>query len=57
MTNNLRERILAMPDVKDKLAASGQEVWFQGPAEFAALMRRDTENFGRIIRAANIQAN
>lgn len=51
------QRILAMPEVKDKLAASGQEVWFQGPAEFAALMRRDTESFGRIIRSANIRVD
>lgn len=48
-------RIVRDPEVQHKLAATGQEVWFNDPEAFAALLRRDSEKFGRIIRAANIR--
>lgn len=48
-------RIMADPDVQEKLAATGQEIWFNGPEAFAQLMKADTQKFGDIIRSANIK--
>jgi tripartite-type tricarboxylate transporter receptor subunit TctC len=48
-------RIMADPEVVDKLGATGQEVWFNNQEAFVALMKADTQKFGQIIRTANIK--
>ena len=48
-------RIMAEPEVQEKLGASGQEVWFNGPEAFVNIMKADTQKFGQIIRTANIK--
>lgn len=48
-------KVLAMPEVRQKLAASGLEVVGTTPAEFAAIVRRDHEKWGKVIRDANIK--
>jgi tripartite-type tricarboxylate transporter receptor subunit TctC len=48
-------KIMAEPGTQEKLAATGQEVWFQGPDALIALMKSDTKKFGDIIRLANIR--
>ena len=48
-------KIMNDPEVIEKLAGTGQEVWFQGPERFAAIMKSDTQKFGQIIRTANIK--
>ena len=55
-----RELLRAAPgvvvtDVPNPLGATGQEVWFNGPDAFVALMKADTQKFGQIIRTANIK--
>ncbi len=50
-------RILAMPDFKEKLASQGVESFVSSPEQFAALIRADIANYGKIIKAANIKAN
>jgi tripartite-type tricarboxylate transporter receptor subunit TctC len=47
-------RILNLPEVKDKLAAIGQDVVAGTPEEFAQLIRSETVKFERLIKAAKI---
>ncbi len=50
-------RAMAEQEVKDKLEAIGFVVLPpNSPAEFAATIRRDLDNVGRIVKAAKIQA-
>jgi tripartite-type tricarboxylate transporter receptor subunit TctC len=48
-------KVLAMPDVKAKLAAIGLETVGNSPAEFAAIVRNDHQKWGKVIRDANIK--
>jgi tripartite-type tricarboxylate transporter receptor subunit TctC len=49
--------VLHAPDVRDRLAKQGIEVVVNTPAEFDALIKRDTERYGRILKDAGIGAN
>jgi tripartite-type tricarboxylate transporter receptor subunit TctC len=48
-------KVLAMPEVREKLAAIGLETVGNSPAEFAAIVRKDYEKWGKVIRDANIK--
>jgi tripartite-type tricarboxylate transporter receptor subunit TctC len=48
-------RILDMPDVKEKLAAQGQDPFYQGPEQFAAMIEADRRMYASIVKAANIK--
>jgi tripartite-type tricarboxylate transporter receptor subunit TctC len=49
-------RILAMPDVRERLAGVGQEVVAsQSPEEFARLITTESATFERAIKAAGIK--
>jgi tripartite-type tricarboxylate transporter receptor subunit TctC len=48
-------KILNMPDIKDRFAAIGVETIPSSPAELDARMKQDAEQFGVIVRAANIR--
>ncbi|MGQ0653501.1 MAG: Bug family tripartite tricarboxylate transporter substrate binding protein [Betaproteobacteria bacterium] len=48
-------KVLAMPEVKGKLAAIGLETVGNAPAEFAAIVRNDHQKWGQVIRNANIK--
>lgn len=48
-------KVLAMPDIKAKLAAIGLETVGNSPAEFAAIVRNDHQKWGKVIRDANIK--
>ncbi len=50
-------KILAMPDIKQKLAAQGFEPFISTPEEFAALIKADLAKYAKIIKAANIKAD
>ena len=47
-------KTLATPAVRDKLTASGAVPAPSSPAELGALVKRDTEKWGALIRAKNI---
>jgi tripartite-type tricarboxylate transporter receptor subunit TctC len=47
--------ILAMPDVKEKLESQGQIPFVAGPEQMAKVMKDDTAEFARIIKAADIK--
>jgi tripartite-type tricarboxylate transporter receptor subunit TctC len=48
-------KILAMPDIRDKLIASGMEPFHSGPEKMAAQMKADYAENARIIKTANIK--
>jgi len=48
-------KVLAMPEVREKLAAIGLEAVGNTPAEFAAIVRNDHAKWGKVIRDANIK--
>jgi tripartite-type tricarboxylate transporter receptor subunit TctC len=50
-------KALAAPDVRERLAALGAEVSPSGPEELGALIRLETERYGKLIREANIKTN
>ena len=50
-------KALAAPDVKERLAGLGAEVSPAGPADLGALVRMETDRYGKLIRAAGIKAN
>jgi tripartite-type tricarboxylate transporter receptor subunit TctC len=49
-------RIIALPDVKERLAALGFEPVASTPEEFARLARREFASWAEVIRASNIKA-
>ena len=52
--NDAVRRTLAMPAVSEKLLASGTTPSASSPQELAALLKRDMEKWGRLIRAKRI---
>ena len=48
-------KILAMPDFREKVAAQGLEIFVSTPEQYGALLRNESEKFGRIVKAAGIQ--
>ena len=51
-------KALAAPDVKEKLnAAGGVEPFVTTPEEFAALIRRDYDKYGKIVKAIGIRVD
>ena len=51
-------KALAAPDVKQKLnAAGGVEPFVTTPDEFAALIRRDYDKYGKIVKTIGIKVD
>jgi tripartite-type tricarboxylate transporter receptor subunit TctC len=50
-------KVIAMPDVKQRLEAVGMEVAGMGPEEFAAHIRRELRRWGQLTREAGIKAD
>ena len=48
-------RIVALPEVKERLIASGHEVVASTPEQFAEKVRRDAEKYRKIILDSNMQ--
>jgi len=48
-------KVLAMSDIRGRLAAIGLEPVGTTPAEFSAIVRKDYEKWGKVIRDANIK--
>jgi tripartite-type tricarboxylate transporter receptor subunit TctC len=49
--------IMALPGVLEKLQGQGMEVLGGTPAQFADVIRSETERWGKIVRAAGAKAN
>ncbi|HEX2547480.1 MAG TPA: tripartite tricarboxylate transporter substrate binding protein [Ramlibacter sp.] len=54
--NSEVNRIMALPEVKQKMDAMGVEVVQSTPESFGAILRRDADNYGRLIRELKITA-
>jgi tripartite-type tricarboxylate transporter receptor subunit TctC len=48
-------RVLALPEVQNKLTGLGGEIGAMGIDEFAAFNQKDFERFGQLIRDANVK--
>ena len=48
-------KILAMPDIKEKLAGQGVEPFYSTPDQFDSLIKTDMVKFAKIIKTANIK--
>ena len=48
-------RILAMPDIKEKLVSQGLDPFISTPQQSAALLKSEVAKFAKIVRTANIK--
>ncbi len=48
-------KIVAMPDIRERLQSQGQEPFYNPPEQFAEIMRADFARYGRLIKTANIK--
>lgn len=50
-------RILAMPDVKERLAADGWDPWPISPEVFAQFIRAEMQKWGKVVRESGARAD
>ena len=50
-------RVLAMPDIKEKLLRAGIDTAGGTPEEFASFMRAEFDKWGPVVKAAGVKAN
>jgi tripartite-type tricarboxylate transporter receptor subunit TctC len=48
-------RILAIPEIREKLDVVGMEPFVSTPAQMAAMMKADMARYGKVIKTANIR--
>jgi len=48
-------KVLAVPEIKDKLLSQGLDAFISTPAQFATLIKADIAKFGKVVKAANIK--
>lgn len=53
--NNEMQAVLALPDVRKKLAEAGVEVQPANPAQFASFVKRETAKYRTIVQTADIR--
>jgi len=49
-------KVLAMPDVRERLAALGAEPLVMTPADFRKFMRDEMDDAAKVVKAAGIKA-
>jgi len=47
--------VLQRPDVRERFATSGLQITGGAPEDFAAVLRRDYDKYGRALRAAGVK--
>ncbi len=50
-------RVMAMPDLPERLAKSGLEIWNQPPERLTAIIREDHARWDKVVREANIKVD
>jgi len=55
LVNREANRVVQLPDVRDKLDSYGLEIHAQPPEYFADVIRRDMEKWGKVARAMNFK--
>ena len=48
-------RIVALPEVRERLLAQGQEPWTSTPEQFSTLLRSEVKRFAEVVRTAGIK--
>ena len=48
------QKVLAMPDIKDKLAAQGFAAEWMKPADFASYLQKEVPKWGAIVKSGNV---
>ena len=48
-------KTLAMPDVREKIAAQGMDAYYTTPEKFGTIMKADSIKYGNVIKTANIK--
>jgi tripartite-type tricarboxylate transporter receptor subunit TctC len=48
-------RIMALPEMKEKLVAQGQEPFVVGPEQFSAVLKSDMARYANLVKTANIK--
>jgi tripartite-type tricarboxylate transporter receptor subunit TctC len=48
-------RIMALPDIKEKLGSQGMQPFISTPVQFSALLKTDIARLGTLIKAGNIK--
>ena len=51
------QRVLAMPDIREKIAAQGFDVIASTPEQFAAQIKVEVEKWGKVIRSAGLKVD
>jgi tripartite-type tricarboxylate transporter receptor subunit TctC len=51
------QRVLAQPDIRERIAAQGFDIIASTPEQFAAQIRMEVEKWGKVIRAAGIRVD
>jgi tripartite-type tricarboxylate transporter receptor subunit TctC len=49
------KKVLAMPEIQQKIEAQGGEVRIGSPEDFAAWMKTNIAGWGAVVREANIK--
>ncbi len=50
-------KLLALPDVKERLAASGFEVIVSTPEQYGEFVRSEVERWGKVVKASGARAD
>ena len=51
------QRVLALPDIREKIAAQGFDVIASTPEQFAAQIKIEVEKWGKVIRSAGLKVD
>ena len=49
------QKILAMPDIKDKLSAQGFAAEWMKPADFGSYLQKEVPKWGAIVKGSNVK--
>jgi tripartite-type tricarboxylate transporter receptor subunit TctC len=50
------ERVLQVPDVRERILATGAEPWYLPPAQFGQFVKGEIAKWGRAVRESGVQA-
>jgi len=51
------QKVLAMPEIKDKLAAQGFNAEWMKPADFGSYLQKEVPKWGAIVKSANVKVD